>query len=56
MEFNESSTKKECFYTNPNMCSEVNMMNLQDQIRYGHVSDINAQVVELLYKVSKHNK
>ncbi|XP_060838145.1 uncharacterized protein LOC132920091 [Rhopalosiphum padi] len=50
VEFNESSTKKECFYTNPNMCSEVNMMNLQDQIRYGHVSDINAQVVELLYK------
>lgn len=50
IEFNESSTKKECFYTKPNMCIDVSMMNLQNQIRYGYVSDINAQVIELLYK------
>lgn len=54
IEFNESSTKKECFYTKPNMCIDVSMMNLQNQIRYGYVSDINAQVIELLYKVSKN--
>ncbi|XP_022170552.1 uncharacterized protein LOC111033912 [Myzus persicae] len=50
VEFNESSTKKQCFYTKPSMCSEVSMMNLQNQIGYGYISDIKAQIVELLYK------
>lgn len=52
MEFNESNTKDQCFYTTPNVCAEVvNMMYLQDKLKYGYISDINAQVVELLYKV-----
>lgn len=51
VEFNESNTKKLCFYTKPNVCKEINIMNLQDKIKYGYISDINAQVFELLYKV-----
>jgi len=52
VEFNESNTKDQCFYTKPNVCAEVvNMMYLQDKLKYGYISDINAQVFELLYKV-----
>lgn len=51
MEFNESNTKKSCFYTKPNVCKEISLMNLEDKIKYEYVSDINAQVFELLYKV-----
>lgn len=54
MRFNESNTKNQCFYTKPNMCIEVSMMNLQNEIRYAYISDINAQVIELLYKVNKY--
>lgn len=54
MEFNESSTKKQCFYTKHSTCIEVNMMNLQNQIGYGYILDIKAQVIELLYKVIKY--
>lgn len=51
VEFNESNTKNLCFFTKPTSCEEVSMMYLEDHIRYRHISDINAQVVELLYKV-----
>lgn len=51
MEFNESNTKNLCFFAKPTVCEEVNMMYLESQIRYRHVSDINAQLVELLFKV-----
>lgn len=51
MEFNESNTKKLCFYTKPNICKEISLMNLQAKIKYGYISDVNAQVIELLYKV-----
>lgn len=52
MEFNESNTKTQCFFTKPNNCTNVSMMNVQDKIKYGYISDINAQAIELLYKAS----
>lgn len=51
VEFNESNTKTQCFFSKPNNCTNVNMMNVQDKIKYGYISDINAQAIELLYKV-----
>lgn len=56
MKFNENSTKKQCFYTKPSMCIEASMMNLQNQIGYGYIPDIKAQIIELLYKVIKYYK
>lgn len=51
VEFNESNTETRCFHTKSNMCENVSMMHLEDQIKYRYISDINAQVIELLYKV-----
>lgn len=51
VEFNESNTETLCFHTKSNICENVSMMHLEDQIKYRHISDINAQVIELLYKV-----
>lgn len=53
MEFNTSDTKNACFFSKPNTCTDVNMMNLRHTINYGYISDMNAQVIELLYKVIK---
>ncbi|CAI6364777.1 unnamed protein product [Macrosiphum euphorbiae] len=50
VKFDENSTKKQCFYTKPSMCTEVSMMNLQNHLGYGYIPDIKAQVIELLYK------
>ncbi|XP_050443090.1 uncharacterized protein LOC126847092 [Adelges cooleyi] len=50
VQFNESLTEIQCFYTKPNLCTEASMMYLQDIIKYGEISDIGAQVVELPFK------
>lgn len=51
VEFNENDTKIECFYTKPGICTKVNMMNLENQLRYGYIIDMNAHAIELLYEV-----
>jgi len=51
VQFNESNTKRLCFYSKSNKCEEVSMMNVEDKMKYGYISDINAQVIEILYKV-----
>ncbi|VVC44583.1 Serpin domain,Serpin, conserved site [Cinara cedri] len=50
VEFNISNTKNACFYSKPNTCTEVNMMNLRDKIKYGYISDMNSHAIELPYK------
>lgn len=56
VEFNENETTIKCFYTKPSFCTEVNMMYLQNQLRYGYITDIKGHAVELLYEVyNLHN-
>ncbi|VVC24384.1 Serpin domain,Serpin, conserved site [Cinara cedri] len=50
VEFNESKTKSQCFYTKQKLCTNVNMMNLEYKLKHGYIININAQAVELVYK------
>lgn len=56
MEFNENNTKNLCFYSKPNMCTEVSMMNLEAKLKHGYISNINSQAIELPYKVIYFSK
>lgn len=50
-EFNESHTKDQCFYSKPDVCNTVNMMQAQLKIKFAYISDINAKAIELPYTV-----
>lgn len=56
MEFNESNTKPQCFYTKPKLCESVNMMNLEGKLKHGYIANINSQAIELVYKVILFSK
>lgn len=51
MQFDENNTQIESFCRRPTDCAKVKMMNLESQLRYSYVAEINAQAIELLYEV-----
>lgn len=56
VEFNESNTKPQCFFTKPKICQNVNMMNLEGKLKHGYIANINSQAIELIYKVILYSK
>lgn len=49
--FDTAATRERCFYTTSG-CRSVHMMEIQDDFNFGYIEALNANAIEIPYKVS----